>query len=82
MESEGINEVDFKKHYVDLMAAFRNFIAVKDGSNGNPSEEDKVDEEDLEVILAINKLSSNQRGVKLVPPVLVHKQVYLYTFQL
>ncbi len=43
--------------------------------SGTKKEFSADDEGDLSLVLAINKMSSNQRGVKSVPPILVMKQV-------
>lgn len=75
MKCDGVEESDFKTHYLNLLSAFRNFISVIGDASGKPKEFPEGDEGDLAVVLAINKMSSSQRGVKLVPPVLILKQV-------
>jgi hypothetical protein len=75
MGNDGIVEAVFKKHYIDLASQFRNFLSVEGDASGTKKEFSADDEGDLSLVLAINKMSSNQRGVKSVPPILVMKQV-------
>jgi hypothetical protein len=71
----GLLRLFLKKHYIDLASQFRNFLSVEGDASGTKKEFSADDEGDLSLVLAINKMSSNQRGVKSVPPILVMKQV-------
>ncbi len=72
IESNGISETVFKKHFVWLLDKFRSYlIAVGDCLMDYPEGEDG----NLALIMEINRISSNARGVKGVPPVFIHKHV-------
>ncbi len=74
--SNEISETVFKKHFVWLLDEFRSFLVLNGNSAGAGSLEYPVGEDgNLALILAINQMASNVRGVKGVPPLFVHKQV-------
>jgi hypothetical protein len=71
IESNGISETVFKKHFVWLLDKFRSYLIAVGGCLMDYTEEK---DGNLAWIMEINRISSNARGVKGVPPVFIHKQ--------